>query len=238
MRQVLSGHDAENRLIASLPARERQRLQPFLHETDLPDRCLLYDPGDEIREVWFPHDAVVSTVIEMPEGNSVEVGLTGLEGMTGLGLLHATQRSALRMIVQIAGRATRMSAQDFMREVVAPRGEFYARLLRYADAYVGMVGQIAGCNASHGAEQRVARWLLMAHDRAGRDSFRLTHEFVAAMIGLRRATVTQFAGELRQMGAIEYAHGQLTILDRNLLQQHSCHCYEIVRALTDGDQGG
>ena len=118
-----------------------------------------------------------------------------------------------------------------MRYVVEPGGEFYRLLLRYANLFSGMVSQTAACNASHSVDQRLARWLLLVHDRVHRDAFPLTHEFMALMLGVRRASVTQAASALRVAGAIEYRIGHVHVVDRDVLEQTACGCYAVMRDL-------
>jgi CRP-like cAMP-binding protein len=224
---------SENRLLASVSVAERARLQIFLHDVELPDRRLLAGPGDAIRDVWFPTDAVISVVADMEDGESVEVGLIGAEGMAGLGVLFGAGRSATRTMVQIAGTGRRMSAADFTSHVVEPRGELYGSVMRYANTFLSMVALGAGCNARHSAEQRLARWLLTAHDRVKRDRFHLTHDFIAMMIGIRRPSVTEVMGTLRDVGGIEYAHGDIRIVERAVLEGRACACYAAIRREID-----
>jgi CRP-like cAMP-binding protein len=171
--------------------------------------------------------------MELPEGDIVEVGLMGSEGIVGLDLLYRQTQAVTTVIAQIPGTAARMSAHDFLREVVDRGGPFYALLLRYARAFLGMVSQCAACNASHSVEQRFARWLLMVHDRVSRDDFPLTHEFAALMLGVRRASVTQAASMLRQAGAIDYKVGEVTVCDRKVLEAVTCGCYVLMREMAE-----
>ncbi|HYW52535.1 MAG TPA: Crp/Fnr family transcriptional regulator, partial [Dongiaceae bacterium] len=180
----------------------------------------------------FPETAVTSTLMEMPEGDWVEVGLTGTDGMVGLDLLYGIRESVTTVIAQVPGRALKMDAEVFHREIVAKKTAFYDVLLRYARVFFGMVAQSAACNASHGIEQRMARWLLMIHDRVRRDRFPLTHEFIALMLGVRRASVTQAANSLRTAGALDYERGEVHVLDRQKLEKLSCACYDAVVRLS------
>jgi CRP-like cAMP-binding protein len=223
----------ENRLLAGVSVAERARLQVFLHAVEMPDRWLLAGPGDAIRDVWFPTDAVISVVADMEDGESVEVGLIGTEGMAGLGILFGAGRSATRTMVQIAGTGQRMSAADFTNHVVEPRGELYRLVMRYANTFMTVVAQGAACNARHSAEQRLARWLLTAHDRVNRDRFHLTHDFIAMMIGIRRPSVTEVMGMLRDVGGIEYSHGDIRIVERTVLEGRACACYAVIRREID-----
>lgn len=223
----------QNRLISLLSPDEQSRLAPHFSEVELATRTTLCTTGARITHVTFPLDGVTSTLTDLPEGDSVEVGLTGWDGMVGVDLLLGGSQSSSTVIVQIPGYGLRMKADVFVNEVVTRRGPFYTILLRYARVFFAMVAQSGACNASHSLEQRLARWLLMCHDRLQRDRFPLTHEFLAFMLAVRRATVTEAAHALRGAGAISYERGEMTIVDRKILEGSSCGCYEAVRALTE-----
>ncbi|MBV9439182.1 MAG: Crp/Fnr family transcriptional regulator [Candidatus Eremiobacteraeota bacterium] len=222
----------ENLLIGRLTASERERLDPLLRPVGLEPRQVLARHREPIAHVYFPVDAVTSTLMELPDGESIEVGLMGAEGVTGLSLLYREALSNTTVVTQIPGRALCIEADAFVREVVDYGGEFYFLLLRYANVFMEMIAQVAACNASHSVEQRCARWILLAHDRVGRDRFPLTHEFLAIMLGVRRASVTGAASGMRAAGAIEYERGEVHVLDRDKLEVFSCSCYvALVRAM-------
>jgi|SRR5579884_169660 len=223
----------ESKLLTSLSHDERKRIAPRLEVVDLKSGQGLLEAGEPIECVWFPHDCVTSTVVDTAEGGTIEVGLMGLDGLVGLSLLLGATRSNTTVIVQVAGSASRMRAQDFKEYVVEPRGEFYELLLQYADAFMAMIAQTAACNSLHSVDERLARWILMTHDRIARDEMALTQEFLAYMLGVRRASVSMAASGLQQMGMIKYSRGQLTVLDRARLEDCSCACYGIVRDITD-----
>jgi len=233
MQPAFADAPRANRLLAALPRAERLRLEPFLEPVDLEYRQVVTKAEAPIKYALFLHDAVTSTVTELPEGEIVEVGLMGAEGLAGHGLLFGPQPSTTTVIVQIPGRASRMRATDFLREVVDHNGESFRVLLRYANAFTGMIAQIAACNASHTVEQRFARWLLLVHDRVGRDGFPLTHEFAALLLGVRRAGVTEVANRLRAAGAIEYRAGDMRVRDRHELERVACGCYEAITRLME-----
>jgi CRP-like cAMP-binding protein len=176
--------------------------------------------------------------MELPEGESVEVGLMGAEGVVGLALLYGLRVASTTVIVQVDGEAYRIRSEDFLREIVEENTSFYKLLLRYANVFLAMVAQNAGCNASHSVEQRFARWLLLLQDRVHRNSFPLTHEFSAIMLGVRRASVTQVANTLRNIGAIEYRTGHVHGVDRDALASASCGCYEVIRDLSESTFDG
>lgn len=221
-----TGH--ANRLLSALSPADRARLEPYLEPVDLAFRQILVKADAPVGHVVFLHDAVVSAVTELPDGELVEVGVMGREGLVGHGLLFGNPVSMTTAIVQVPGRASRMRAADFRREVVERGGETFRLLLRYAGAFTGMVAHIAACNASHTVEQRFARWLLLVHDRAGLEHFPLTHEFAALLLGVRRAGVTEVANRLRVAGAIDYRAGTMRIRDRAVLEAVACGCYGTV----------
>lgn len=199
----------------------------------MPLRQTLSAAGEPIAYAYFPIDAVTSTLMDLPEGESVEVGLMGAEGVVGLALLYGRRVASTTVIVQVDGDAYRIRSDDFVREIVDANTAFYKLLLRYANVFLAMVAQNAACNASHSVEQRFARWLLLLHDRVQRDAFPLTHEFSAIMLGVRRASVTQVANTLRNVGAIDYRTGRMQVVDRDALASSSCGCYEVIHDLSE-----
>ncbi|HEX3464115.1 MAG TPA: Crp/Fnr family transcriptional regulator [Candidatus Elarobacter sp.] len=218
-----------NRLLAALPAAERARLERYIERVPMQQHLVLARSGVPLDEVWFPETAVGSAVVSTPEGGFVEASLVGAEGMVGIEALHGERRAALTVIVQVPGTGGRMPAADFRREAVASRGSLFGLAMRFTAAFQTSVAQVAACNARHEAGARLARWLLMAHDRVPGDEIRLTQEFLATMLGARRATVTQAANELRERGAIDYHRGRIAITDRAALEEMTCGCYAIVR---------
>jgi CRP-like cAMP-binding protein len=233
MKSLRRTPSKRNRLLSSLSPTEYARIEPLLEPVELERREVISSAGRPIPYAVFPEEAVTSTVMELPEGEVVEVGLMGIEGLAGHGLLYGTSIAFTTVIVQVPGPATRMRAEDFQRAIVEHGGEAYRLWLRYAHAFLGMVSQVAGCNASHGVEQRFARWLLMIHDRIDQDVFPLTHEFAALLLSVRRATVTEVATNLRIAGAIDYRNGQMQIRDRHLLENVACGCYGAIVEITE-----
>src|SRR2546421_2806680 len=182
----------KNKLLAALPDKEYERLRPHLKSFDLPLGEVLYNAGDHIRYVYFVKSGVVSFVTHMHDGGSIEVGLVGNEGMVGVGIALGDNIAPSEAIVQIADGGERMEA-EVLREELKRDGQFQSLLLRYAQALMRQVSQTAACNRSHHVGERLARWLLTCQDRAGSDKLRLTHEFIAEMLGVRRAGVTEAA---------------------------------------------
>lgn len=208
-------------------------MEPFLEEVELPAKLPLCTVGDSITHAVFPHDAVTSMLVDLAEGQCIELGLIGAEGVVGLDLLYGARESVTTVIVQMPGHGIRIRADAFQREILAKNGDFYGLLLRYGRAFFGMVAQSGACNATHPMEQRLARWLLMMYDRVQRERFPLTHEFIALMLGVRRASVSEAANGLRVVGAIDYDRGEMRVLRRDLLEQRACGCYAVIRRLSD-----
>jgi len=168
----------------------------------------------------------------MEDGDSAEVGLVGPEGVTGLAVLHGGDRDSFEIIVQVPGTALRMDAAAF-REELDRIPALRTILLRYALAHFEQVARTAACNGRHQIDQRLARWLLMAHDRVEGDEFPMTHEFLSMMLGVRRAGVTTAAGALQKAGFIQYERGRIEITDRPGLESAACECYGIARRAYD-----
>jgi CRP-like cAMP-binding protein len=224
----------ENRLIASLSADERARVVPHFERVELKSGETLLRAGERIPYLWFPNDCVTSTVVDTPEGATIEVGLMGLEGVVGLSLLMGRTVSNTTVIVQIPGTGYRIRTDDVIRHIITPRGPFYESLLRYTDSFMALVAQTAACNSLHNLNQRMARWILLTQDRMGSDTLPLTQEFLGYMLGVRRPSVSTAASALQDLGIIRYSRGQVQVVDRARLEQNACACYGIVRTMTDG----
>ena len=194
---------------------------------DLAVRDPIYQPNEEISEVFFPLDCVLSIVTRMKDGNAIEVGTVGREGCSAIPLLLGAKTTANESYCQVAGTAIKIDADVF--ESLRGKPGFGHMLDRYVQAYVNMLGQLAACNRLHSVYERCARWLLMTQDRVGTNEIGLTHEYLAMMLGTQRSGVTIAAGTLQQAGFISYARGVITILDRDGLEGASCECYEVAR---------
>ncbi|WP_207460386.1 Crp/Fnr family transcriptional regulator [Azospirillum sp. SYSU D00513] len=217
-----------NRLLAALPPADFGLLAGSLTAVDLPLKLPLLEADEPIPAAHFIETGMASYICYLANGGMQEVGLVGSEGMVGLPIVVGVERAAHGAIVQMQGTAWRIDAAA-LRQAFRESDPLRTLLFRYALALHGQTVQSAACNAHHVLEERLARWLLMAHDRAGGDRFPMTHEFMAMMLGVRRAGVTITAGALRQAGLISYAQGQMTVLDRAALEEASCECYGIVR---------
>lgn len=222
-----------NRLLAALPAREYQRLLPELEQVTLGFAQILYSPGDTIRHVYFPNNSIVSLLAAEPHHASLEVGMIGNEGMTGISVFMGVPTSRTLALVQGAGSAVRMKAATLRRESDHV-GAFHVLLHRYAHSLLTQMSLSSACNRFHTLNSRLARWLLMTQDRIGADQFRLTQEFMSNMLGVRREGVNKAAGELQRKKLVRYSRGQMAVLDRAGLEKISCACYAIIKADSDG----
>lgn len=193
----------------------------------------LYEAGTSPRHVYFPNDSMVSLIGMTQERNPLEVGLVGREGMVGCNLALGVAVSPTSALVQGAGSAMRMKAADFAREM--QRNPALRReVLRSAGTQMATAMQIAACNNAHMLQPRLARWLLMTRDRLATDRFAMTQDFLAKMLGTRRATVNAAAGALQRAALITYKRGVIVITDRDRLRAAACSCYEGIRRLTAG----
>jgi CRP-like cAMP-binding protein len=217
-----------NRLLDTLPEDELRRLRPHLETVVLGHKETLYEPGVPIEHVHFPIDGVCSLVATMEEGQMVEVGTVGNEGMVGLPVFLGTTTVPLGCLCQVPGEAVRM-ASEALRTEVRPDDRLHERLHLYTEATFFFTAQSSACNRLHSTEQRCARWLLQTRERVGRDEFELTHGFLSQMLGIRRASVSEVAGALQRAGLISYSRGRIRVLDRTGLEAKSCECYRVIQ---------
>ena len=218
----------KNELLAALPRGAYLRLLPHLESVSLPLGTSLYNSGESIEHVYFPEDALISLVTHMRDGATVEVGLIGRDGMVGIPVLLGDDIAFEAAVVQIAGSALRLPSVAFKEALKRGRNPLLTRLLLYTRVLMKQVAQTAACNGRHTAEKRLARWLLMCHDRAESDELALTQDFISDMLGLRRAGVSSAAIGLQQEGFISYSRGRITILRRAGLEAFACECYAAV----------
>lgn len=219
---------AGNHLLAVLTEEVYQRLKPALEIVPLPQRQILYHPGEPMTEAYFPHQGMVSLVAVMAEEAKIDVGLIGSEGLVGLSPLLGDEITAYECIVQVEGNASRISMERLKAEWNR-QGELQKLLLCYVQARLLQVSQWAACNRLHTLEERFAHWLLSVQDCVGTDHFCLTQEFIAEMLGTRRSGVTVAAGVLRQAGILDYQRGEITIRDRQGLAAVACECYKVTQ---------
>jgi CRP-like cAMP-binding protein len=228
-----------NQLLAALPPADYARLAATLHTIPLKLKDPIHKPDETIEFVYFPGGGFCSVLTVLKDGSMVEVATIGREGMVGLSAMLNGQSPSpsLSMVQGETDTCYRMPVEVFRHEM-DQHGAFYELVTRYAQALVGVIMQSTACNAVHTVEQRLARWLLMAHDRMGTDAFPLTQEFVAMMLGVARPTVTVVAGSLQKTRLITYQRGTVTILNRKKLEAESCECYRTCTDLLDGVTSG
>lgn len=213
-----------NQLLAALPAKERDRFLADCTLENLVFGTVLYEQGARIRHVYFPTKGFISMLITVDRRSTLEVGMIGSEGMCGYALNLGGNVSSLRALVQGAGAAWRMNTGTFSRHLESMPA--LRRILsRYVHVILGQLSHSAACLRFHVVERRLARWLLMTQDRAHTDSFGVTQEFLAFMLGVRRVGVTKAAGILQSRKLIRYTRGKMTILNRKRLEADACACY-------------
>lgn len=217
-----------NCLLGALGAADLEKIIKHLEVDEYGSGQTLYEPNQIARHVYFPLSCVVSIVNKINGNSTVEVGTVGNEGMAGLVIFLDGETTPNWTLVQVPGKMARLRVDEF-RKLVDGSPALRTLLNRYTLAFLAQVSQTAACNRSHNIDERCARWLLMTHDRVSSDTFQLTHEFLAYMLGVRRAGVTVAAGILQKAGLISYKRGKITIVDRERLEEAACDCYRIVR---------
>ena len=229
-RVVMSNvHDpAQNRLLAVLPAVERERVYPRLELVPMPLGGVLYESGSQLDHVYFPATSIVSLLYVMADGASAEIAVVGNDGMVGVALFMGGETTPSRAVVQSAGFAYRLSGL-LLKDEFRRGGAMQHLLLRYTQALLTQMAQTAVCNRHHSLDQQLSRWLLLSLDRLPSNELTMTQELIANMLGVRREGVTEAAGKLQAAGVIRYSRGRITVLDRPALEAHVCECYEVVR---------
>jgi CRP-like cAMP-binding protein len=222
--QLSSNMKTGNRLLDAMPPESVERLQPHLE----PFALVLAEPVEPTEHVYFPVAGMISVVATMQDGDSVEIGMIGREGMCSVSAILSDDAPFQNAMVQLPGRALRLKTRLLRQEMEAD-GAVQKLLLRYTQATLSAVAQSAACNRLHLLEQRCARWLLACRDRADADKFPMTHEFLAMMLGVRRPGVTLAARSLQEHGLITYNHGTMTVVDRQGLEAYSCECHRVIR---------
>jgi CRP-like cAMP-binding protein len=217
-----------NRLLDALPASELQLLRSHAVVGPLGRHDSLYRPHDTIELVHFPIDGIVSLVCMMKDGGGVETATIGREGMVGNPVFHGVFTASQQAIVQVPGQSYRVPSHLFVQ--LLPQLPTLTTLLhRFSVLLFTLAAQNSGCNRKHSIEERCCRWMLMVADRLDRDTFELTHDFIAQMLGVRRASVTESLGALEKRGLIKTSRGRLTLIDREGLESSVCECYPIIR---------
>jgi CRP-like cAMP-binding protein len=226
--QAKTTRSTENHILNSLPDEDFQRLSLHLEPVKLPLGEVLYHADQPIKHVYFPDNAMISVIATTPDGQSAEVGVIGREGIVGVDVLMGVDSTSNVSMVQLADGSLRISTQA-IREEFGKGGVFHKLALRYMHALLMQISQTALCNRLHSVEQRLARWLLMCHDRSATDELTLTQEFLSLMLGVNRPTITNSAILLQGGGFIKYSRGKITVIDREGLEDFACDCYEVVR---------
>lgn len=218
-----------NLLLDGLPHKERNRLMPHCEPVELLFGTILCESEQPFRYLYFPLDSFISLVATLGQHRPLELGLIGNEGMLGATLVLGVNAAPSRAVVQGSGSALRISATQ-LRQSLRECPHLLRTLQRYLYVMLTQLAQNAACGHFHEVEPRLARWLLMTHDRAHADHFHLTHEYLADMLGVRRSGVTIAAGALQLRQLIHYSRGQITILDRSGLEAAACECYDLLSA--------
>jgi CRP-like cAMP-binding protein len=227
-----SHNPQQNRLLAALSPAERERIYPHLDLVSMPLGKVLYESGDVLRQVYFPTDSIVSLLYVLLNGASAEISVIGNEGLIGIALFMGGETTPSRAIVQSAGHAYQLIAEQFKDEFHR-NGSLRLLLLRYTQTLLTQMAQTAVCNRHHSVDEQLCRWLLLSLDRLSSNQLTMTQELIANMLGVRRERVTEAAGKLERLGVIRYARGHITVLDRPRLEQLSCECYAVVKKETD-----
>jgi CRP-like cAMP-binding protein len=225
--QALHGSDGNavhNRLLLDLTGEDRKSVLSKLEFVQLPVQRVLNEMAEPIEHVYFINSGLASILNVMSNGKSVEVGLSGKEGFVGLPLIVGFQTSPTQVVMQIAGTGFRVSAKE-MADILRRCPDLEKSLHRYSHELGLQTTQVAACNRLHAVDKRLARWLLMSQERVETPDFPLTQQFLAHMLGTRRASVTVAAGVLQRAGLITYKKGQVHIENRAALEKASCECY-------------
>jgi CRP-like cAMP-binding protein len=220
----------ENRLLVALPVADRERLIRKMDEVTLERGEPVCRPNRPIRHAYFPRAGILSMVVEMRDGGTVEVGTIGPEGMVGLPVLHGAEVSSTRVYCQVPPCVCRRLPVDEFKAELRREGAFAAAINLFAQVSFTLAAQSTACNRLHPVEERLARWLLMTQDRVGSAELNLTQQILSEMLGVRRASVTTAAGVLQKAGLIEYHRGRVKVLNRPGLEAAACECYAVVRA--------
>jgi len=222
------GKPVRNKLLLAAPDEEFRLIRPHLQFVTLTQHMNLHQPHRTVKFAHFPNEGLISLIIEMKDGKSVEAGILGNDGASGIPAVLGLARSPLREAVQVSGTGFRVKI-GAMREILPSTPQFRMILGRYAAGLAMQIAQTAGCNRLHKVEERFARWLLIAQDRVDSGTVLITHDFLATMLGTDRPSVSVAAGILQKKGIIEYTRGSVKILNRKKLEYFACECYAVVR---------
>ena len=227
-RSSPAANAVRNRILSALLRTDYRRLVAKMEHVELARGAVLYRAGQDIEYVYFPEDAVVAMVNTTQDNRTVEVGVIGREGMTGINIFLGGLRTPEKAIVQLSGGALRMRSRDLQAELQF--GSPLQRvLIHYTQVLLAVISQLVACSQHHSVEQRVARWILTMHDYAYPNECVMSHESIAAMLGARRSGVSTAAAGLRDAGLIRYQRGRISVLDQRGLERKSCECYRFIR---------
>jgi CRP-like cAMP-binding protein len=218
-----------NELLAGLPGEAKERLRSHLKKVRLETDQTLFRPGQALRYVYFPLDAIVTNLHQTTDGHTVSVGVIGHEGIVGMASFLSGRESSVETLVIGAGEALRLRRQALEDEFVRG-GEFQRALLRFTQAFIAQMGQVAMCNRRHSVEQQICTWLLFCLERNASNELQLTQEMLSHLLGVRREGVTRAALKLKRDGIIEYTHGRLKVVDPARLQALACECHRVVKS--------
>lgn len=227
-RTNAAGKPVSNKVLLSIPDSEYLVIRPHLEFLRMPHHLVLYEPTDPLEFVYFPNGGMVSLVIAMEDGRTVEVGEVGKEGFAGIPAAVGMKRSQVREVVQIAGNGFRVRV-GALQSALRSAPQLQLILTRYAVGQGLQIAQTAACNRLHNIEERLARWLLITQDRVDSTKFAITHDFLATMLGTDRPTVSLAAGILQKKQVITYTPGVVRIVSRTKLERCACECYGAIQ---------
>ena len=228
---VSSETPTRNLILQSLATESYRKILPHLEVVEMPLGQLIYQPDQQITHIFFPETSVISVVTYLENGNCVETGVIGNDGMSGVEIVLAKDSSPREAMVQHAGSGKRMKVEKF-KEFYETDQILARSVMRYIYSFIGQISQNPACLCFHSVEKRLARWLLMFYDRVGRDELELTQEFIAVMLGVHRPSVSKCAAKLQDQGLIIYNRGRIKILDRPGLIETSCECYQAINQIS------
>ena len=234
-RTNTEGKPVSNKILLALPDREYLSIRAHLEFVELPHHCVLHEPNESLHFVYFPNGGLLSLVVVMQSGQTVEVGIVGKEGIAGIPSAVGLRRNPFREVVQVAGDGFKIKV-DVLQDTLRSCPQLQMMLSRYIVLHTLQVSQTAACNRLHGAEQRLARWLLMTQDRVDFGVLSISHDFLATMLGTDRPTISLAAGILQKKKLIDYPRGSVKILNRKKLEHSACECYGIIQQL-NGELG-
>lgn len=217
-----------NRLLCELPDEVKERIFPHLELVPLTLGQVISEAGSKLRYVYFPTDSIISLLYVMENGSSAEIAVVGNDGMVGVALFMGGESTTSRAVVQSGGFAYRLFGQR-LKDEFNRHGPLLHLLLRYSQVLLTQMAQTAVCNRHHSIEQQLCRWLLLSIDRLDGDHLHMTQELIANMLGVRREGVTDAAGKLQKLGIINYSRGHIQVMNRKLLEENCCECYDVVK---------